>query len=206
MECYTSQGVKLKNSQVRRLAEEVVGYWVIDNISLRRSQVMASFLLFHLTAIRVLLVTSSLGVQFHTQHLQILTIDVSFVRGNWNGCCCKTTNYIWIWRKSLLIPNIGAKFFPYSNIRFRTRSFQARGKAWCLPLGPPEISLMPEIDHHWTELVDSQYLLLTFFLLVMIVTPGSTLMHASSSYFTITFFKIFLPDDYIPHLVIIIFI
>lgn len=167
---------------------------------------MASFLLFYITAIRVLLVTSPLGVPFHTQYLQILTLDVSFARGNWNGCCCKATNYVWIWRKSLLTFNIGAKFFPFSNIHFRTGSFQARGKAWSLPLGSPEISLMPETDHHCTELIDSQYLLLTFFLLFMSMSPGSALMHAFSSYFTITFFKIFLPDDHVPHLVIIIFI
>lgn len=35
---------------------------------------------------------------------------------------------------------------------------------------------MPGLDHHWTELLDSQYLLLTFFLLVTIMSPGSTRM------------------------------
>ena len=48
--------------------------------------------------------------------------------------------------------------------------------------------------------------MLTFILLLIVMSQGFTPMYASICYFTISFFKILLPDDYIPNLVIIILI
>ena len=67
-------------------------------------------------------------------------------------------NDMWIWMNSLLISDVRQYFFLTLTFELELDQSRAKGETWYSCLGSPEISLMPETAHHWTELLESQFL------------------------------------------------
>lgn len=93
VEYLASQQSIVEQFSARRLAEEVVGYSVNDNISLIKIPVMVPFSVFHITAIsnqnfisHFLSGSSTLYTVISKYHRCIL------VTSCWSGCCCQKTN------------------------------------------------------------------------------------------------------------------